>query len=797
MNNFRYAVRTLRKNIGFTLTVVILLALGIGGNIAVFSIVNAALLRPLPYEHPDRLVELWGNVQRAIVERRGGSMLDYRDWKDQNHSFDGLASFWDTTFAIRRAEERVPVRGQVVGSEYFRLLGLKPVLGRDFRPEEETDSTLTPVVVLAHEFWAQRMGSDPAVIGKQLTLDTSNYTVVGVMPRGFRGIDDQAELWIPTASLPERAQQFRDRGTRGLVVLGRLREGISSAQAQADMDTISRALERAYPATNDKRGVEVASLAEEVFGNVRPALLMLLGAVSLVLLIACANVTNLMLLRTETRHAEIAIRTAIGATRRELLKVVLGETFLLSFAGTALGLLISVWVVDVVLAISPIQLPSFVNVTLDRNVILFAAGLSCFIALLTAIAPALAFAPADVHEALSSNSTRTTGARSTKRFRNALVVGEFALSFVLLLSAGLLIQSFRHLLHIDTGFETSRLLGMRLVFDGETRPKAAAVKEALENLPGVKFVALSNVIPFTGGPASFYSAEGQELRRDATTAPRAYIHFVTPGYFQTMGIPMRQGRDFTITEPESSVIVSEKVAQRFWPGQDPIGKRIKIGQSDSTNPWMNIVAVVGETKTRDIPDNPTQDPDLYMTFERYGGSPGVLIRSGIEPANLIPVVLNEIKRVDKLAVVSNPSTIEELMRPRTAPARFLSSLSGIFSGMALVLALVGIYGSMSYTVAQRTREFGVRIALGANGRDVVRMVLGRSLVLIASGLALGLIGSFFAGRGISGLLIGISATAPSVFLVTSALMVITGLGAAYIPARRAARIDPLLALREE
>jgi len=795
MNNFVYAARTLRKNLGFSMTTILVLGLGIGGTVAIFSIVNAVLLRPLPYDHPDRIVQLWGNVQRTVVERRGGSLPDYQDWKAQSHSFDGLAAFWNATVTMRTANERLPIRSEVVGAEYFRILGVKPVMGRDFRPEEEMDSSLPPVAVLSHEMWRQRMGSDPAIVGKPLTLDSVNYTIIGVLPSGFRGIGDRAEVWVTPASLPERLRNFVERGTRGLVVLGRLAPRVSLDQAQAEMNSVSRALEQAYPGTNEKRGVEVASLVAETFGNVRPALLVLLAAVSLVLLIACANVANLMVLRLEARYAEIAVRAALGASRRELLKRVFSETLLLSAAGAVLGLLISSWAVDLVLALSPIQLPSFVNVTLDFNVIVFTTGLMVFVAVLMTIVPALQLATSDLHDALSNSSSKTIGVRSSHRVRNALVVAEVALSFVLLLTSGLLIESFRQLLSVDAGFQPSNLLTVRVGFEDQMKVKAEAVREALERLPGVQSVATSDFIPFSGGPAAFYYPESDRFTEvDASTMPRTYFHFVTPGFFRTMGMTLRSGRDFTPDDGEQVVIVSEKVVQRFWPGQDPIGKRLRIGRD---NPWMNIVGVVGETRMRGLPENPTPDPDIYLTFSRFGGNPGMLIRTAVEPGSLIPTVINEIKRVDKMAVIVNAATMEDLMRPGLARARFLSSVSGIFSGMALVLALVGIYGSISYAVAQRTREFGIRIALGANRSAVLRLVLSRSLLLVGGGIVLGLIASFFASRVISSLLIGITATAPSVFLITALLMIATGVGAASIPARRATRIDPLNALRQD
>jgi predicted permease len=797
MNSFAYATRTLRKSSGFSLTVVILLTLGIGGTVAIFSIVNAALVRPLPYANPEGLVLLFGNVQRTVVERRGASMPDYRDWKEQNHTFEGLASFWSRTFILRTPEERVPIDGEIVGASYFDLLRVKPARGRTFRAVEETDASLPATVVVSHEFWTKRLAADPAAVGRQLTLNATSHTIIGVMPPGFRGIREGAQLWVTPASLPVREQAFNDRGARGLTALGRLREGVSIEEAQADMDAVSRALERAYPQTNDKRGVEVIQWSEEIFGSVRPALLVLLAAVTLVLLVACANVANLLMLRTETRHAEIALRTAVGASRAEVLKVLLTETMLLSFTGAAMGLLFSGWAVELILAISPIQLPSFVNVTLDSNVVIFAVGLAWATALLLAIIPAVQFVPSDLQEALSGSSARITGVRTTQRFRNSLIVGEVALSFVLLLTAGLLVESFRQLLRVDTGFETSNLLTLRLAFEGEPASKAMAVKESIERLPGVRSVALSSVIPFSVGGAIFYAAEGEAPILDAQLAPRAYLHFVTPGFFKTMGIPLLHGRDFRTTEPNESVMVSQKLAQRFWPGEDPVGKRIRMGRDNSENPWLNIVGVVGNTKTRDIPDNPTQDPDIYFNFGTFGGNPGVLIRTAVEPSALIPTVLSEVKRIDSLVVISNVSTVEALMRPLTARARFLSFLSGVFSVLALVLALVGIHGSMSYTVMQRTREIGIRMALGASRGALLRLVLGRSLALICGGLAFGLIGSYFAGQGISKLLFGVSATSPSAFLAASLLMILGGLAAAYIPARRAARIDPLRALRQE
>jgi len=790
--NFVYAVRTLRKNPSFSLTVMLVLGLAIGGNVGIFSIVNAVMLRPLPYRDSDRLVLLWGNVQRTVVERRGGSFPDYRDWKEQNRTFDGLAVFFDDTFTLTKDDERTTIRGEIVGADYFRLLGIKPIAGRTFHPSEEWTVEAPPVVAVSHDFWTQNLGSNPSVLGTTLLMNNIKFTIVGVLPPGFRGLEDQAELWVPPGALPGVQEGFSARGSRGFAVLGKLREGITLVQAQEDMNSISSSLERAYPETNEKRGVEVASLVQETFGNVRPALLLLLVAIGMVLLIACANLANLMLLRTETRNSEIAIRMAIGASRVELIKLILSETVLLSLLSGVLGLLLSGWLVDAMLAASPVQLPSFVNVNIDGSVVLFAIGLALAAGMLMSIAACLHSAPAVLNDVLKSNSTRTSSDRSAKHFRNGLVVGEVALTVVLLIGAGLLIESFRSLLSVDPGFRPTGLVGLRI---GLSSALSNTVREAIAHLPGVESVALSSGLPYSGGSAIFYTAEGQ-AGVDATNVPRAFVHRITPAYFRTMGIPVVAGRDFATNENALSVIVSQDVVKRFWPGEEGIGKRIKSGRVDADSPWLNIVGVAGNTKTRGLPNNPTADPDLYFPLEGQTANINVLIRTVIEPTSVMTSVRSEIRKLDKAAVLTNVASMDEVMRPLMSRPRFLGWLSGIFSGMALLLAAVGIYGTISSTVTRRTREIGVRMAVGANRGDVIRMVLRHCLALIVSGLVLGLLSAVAVGRGISTLLFGISATDPSVFIGVSVVMIFIGLIAACIPAWRAAQVDPLKALRE-
>jgi putative ABC transport system permease protein len=795
MRDTRYALRMIRNNSGFAATVILVLALGIGANVAIFSIVNAALLRPLPYKSPDRLMLLWGNVQRAAVERRGASFPDYRDWSEQNRSFEGLAAYWSSSFTLSGGENPKLVNAEVVGSNYFGLLGVSPEKGRTFLPGEETDFGAAPVAIVGHAFWRDELGSSPNVIGTSIELDSQPFTIVGVMPAGFLGLTDQAQVWVPPAIL-SGAEQLTRRGDRWFVAVGRLRDGVTREQAQAEMDVISRSLEAANPATNEKRGVEVASLVDETFGSVRPALVALLGAVGMVLLIACANVANLLLVRTEGRHAEIAVRTVLGASRRDLMKLLLTESFVMSFFGAALGLVLSTWIVQFILTASPIQLPSFVNVGIDRDVILFAAFLTVITAVFMGLAPALQAEPSSLSETLKSGSMRTTGAVARRRFRSALVIAEVALTFVLLAGAGLFFESFRKLSQVDPGFRTDHLLTASITAPRGATVNLQTIRESVESLPGVESVTLANSVPFTGANAIFYTAEGQS-EVDATSVPRAYVHRVTPGYFGTMGIRLVSGREFQSTEPRDSVIVSEAVVHRFWPGQDGVGKRIKAGGVTSNTPWLNIVGVVHETKTRSLPNNPTADPDLYFAYPVPPNSVSLLVRTTLDPASIASTVQDELHRVNPASLVANVATMDELTAPLTARSRFTSWLTGAFSVAALILALIGIYGTMSYTVTQRSREIGIRIALGASSGDVFGIVVGRALTMIGIGLVAGVAGSVALSRGIADLLFGVSPTDLSVFAVVSALVLTTGVLAAFIPARRAVRIDPTRALREE
>jgi predicted permease len=468
----------------------------------------------------------------------------------------------------------------------------------------------------------------------------------------------------------------------------------------------------------------------------------------------------------------------------------------MSFFGTLLGLLLSRWIVQLILTASPIQLPSFVNVSIDREVILFAAVLTLITAVFMGLAPALQAQPSSLSETLKSGSLRTTGAVVRRRFRSVLVIAEVALTFVLLAGAGLFFESFRRLSQVDPGFRSDHLLTASITAPRGATLNLQAIHESVKSLPGVESVTLANSVPFTGASAIFYTAEGQS-EVDATTVPRAYIHRVTPGYFGTMGIALINGREFESTEPQNSVIVSEAVIKRFWPGQDGVGKRIKPGGVTSSAPWMNIVGVVRETKTRSLPNNPTADPDLYFAYPGPPDSVSLLVRTTVDPASIGSTVRDALHHDSPASLVANIATMDELIAPMTARSRFTTWLTGAFSLVALLLALIGIYGTMSYTVSQRTREIGIRIALGAKTGDVFRIVVGRALAMIGIGLVAGILVSIALSHGIAGLLFGVSPTDPSVYVLVAALVIATGALAAFLPARRAIHIDPTLALREE
>jgi len=809
----RYALRTLRKSPGFTIVAVLALAIGIGANTAIFSLIDAIREKALPYKDPSTLVELWGNVVRAKVERRGASYPDYLDWRARSKSFEDVAAFDGQLMTLVGSEDPERINTEFVSAPYFSLLGASPARGRVFQADEDAVAKPAQVVVLSDGLWKRRFGADPQIVGRTLTLCCAarQYTVVGVMPPGFKGLSDIAELWVPFAMYAPPST-MAERGSRGFAALARLKPGVSMDAAQRELDGISRQLEREYPLTNEKRAVELTPLDVELVGTLRPALLTLMAAVAFVLLIACANVANLLIARSEARRREIAVRTALGAGRARLLRQLITEGCVLTLIGAAIGLLLARASVAVLIAQSPVTFPSFVSPGLDLRIAAFTVAVSLACGILVGLAPGLQARSIDLSGALKE-SARGSDGRHTQRVRNALVVTELSLAVVLLVGAGLTIRSVRNLAALNPGFDPDSVLTLHVSIPRtSTAPLTAATQtpsppvvysrallDRLRAVPGVASVALGSDLPLDGNAsASLYTAEGQPAT-NAQNVPRAYNHRVSPDFFGALRIPFVSGRTFTDAEATAgspAVIVSERVVKRFWPGQDPIGKRIKFGPIASTGAWLTIVGVVGEVKYRALPDNPTTDPDIYLPFIDRNSQVAVVVRTSVTPASLVAPLRGVVRSADPSIPIYGVAPMAELIASQTSQSRFTMWLMGVFAAVALSLAVIGIYGVMSYLVTQRTREIGIRLALGAGGRDILGLVVGNGARLIGAGIAIGLTASFALQRLVSSLLFGVTA-ADAVSGGAVAILSVVALVACYLPAIRATRVSPLNALRYE
>jgi predicted permease len=802
----RYALRTLGRAPGFTVVAVAVLAIGIGGNTAIFSVVDAMRTHALPYRNADRLVELWGNVARTKVERRGASFPDFTDWRANATSFEDMAAFDPQLMTLAGGNEPERVSTEFVSAPYFSLLGISAARGRTFLPQEDEVTRPVPVVVLSDGLWKRRFGSDPQVIGRALTLNARAYTVIGVMPPRFKGLSDAAELWIPFA-LYAPPRVMAERGSRGFVAVARLKPGVRLSAAQAELDAISKELARTYPDTNSNRGVEASPLDTELLGTLRPALLTLMAAVAFVLLIACANVANLLIARSEARRREIAVRTALGAGRGRLLRQLITEGCVLTAIGAVVGLVLARAAVAALVAASPVTFPSFVSPGLDLRVAGFTVLLSVVCGILVGLAPAIQAQANGIGDGLKESARGSDGRRS-QQMRNALVVAEVSLAVVLLVGAGLMIRSVRKLSALNPGFDPSSVLTLHVSIP---RTAAAAgspstpsvygrtLLTGIDSVPGVVQAALGTDLPLDGdASAVFYSAEGQPAMT-AQNIPRAYVHRVTPTFFSTLQIPIASGRAFTegdAAPASQAVIVSERVWKRFWPTANPIGKRVKFGPLTSDNPWMSIVGVVGEVKYRGLPENPTADPDIYLPFLDRNSQVSIVVRTSTSPASIAPSVRGAIRAVDSSIAVYGAAPMSDLVSAQTAQSRFTTWLMGVFAAAALLLAVVGIYGVMSYLVTQRTREIGIRLALGATPSHVRRLIVGSGARMIGAGMVIGAVAAFAMTRLLSSLLYEVGAT-DAAAAGAIALLGVVALIACYVPAVRATRVSPLQALRYE
>ncbi|HLM55649.1 MAG TPA: ABC transporter permease [Pyrinomonadaceae bacterium] len=803
--DLRYGLRGLLKNPGFTAVAVIALALGIGANSAIFSVVNTILLRPLPYKDPERLVTVWEEAAKSGYPRDTPAAGNYVDWRDQNQVFEGMAALADESFNLTGSGEPERIDGRRVSASFFPLMGVEPRVGRAFLPEEDQPGA-TRVVVLSHGLWQRRFGGDVRITGQPVTLNGETYTVVGVMPQGFQFPDREAQLWVPIAFTP---QQAANRNRHYLRVVARTKPGVSVEQAQAEMSNIATRLQQQYPQSNAGLGAVVVPLHEYLVGDIRPALLVLLGAVGFVLLVACANVANLLLARAAARQKEIALRVALGASRLRLIRQFLTESLLLSAVGGVVGLLLSVWGVNVLKAFIPATISQAGDISIDGRVLGFTLLVSLLTGLVFGLAPAAQASKFNLNETLKEGGRDTASGARGNRIRGLLVVAEVAVSLVLLIGAGLLINSFLRLRSVNPGFSTENLLTMGVVLPQQKYTDAARraafyaeMLRRVEALPGVKSAAVTNWIPLIKQGDSI--TVGIDGRPDPGPGKRPSVvtRVVSPRYPDTMGIRLLSGRHFNEQDRADSLnvaLISETMARKFWPGEDALGKRFTPGSPTSTNPddWITVIGVVNDVKQMELTAEPK--PQMYLSYNQAGffAPRHLVVKTEVEPRSLASSVRSVVWEIDRDQPVSNISTMEEVLSESIARQRFSMLLLGVFAGLALLLAAVGIYGVMSYSIAQRTREIGIRMALGAQKRDVLRLAVGQGLKLVLVGVAVGLVASLVLTRVMTSLLFGVGANDPATLAVISVFLIGVALFASYLPARRATKVDPLVALRYE
>jgi len=813
MSDLRFAWRALWKSPSTTLGAMLALALGIGATTTMFGLLNAVALRPLPYPESDRLVELWGNVERAIVERRGTSIPDYLDWRAKSKSFDFMSAWSQNGFIRYGGGEPERLSGEVVAGDYFAVLGVEPLVGRTLTPlDDEGNAPL--VAVIGERLWERAFGRDPDVIGRSMQLGTRVFTIVGVAPAQFTGRSDASEVWVSmiASTSPEGRAA---RGSRGFPALARLAPGVTVTAAQADVTNVAKQLEQAYPESNEKRGVEVSPLVNEVFGQIRPAISLLFGAVAFVLVIACASVASLLLARTESRRREFSLRRAIGANEVRLLRLMLSESAWVVLLGGTTGCLLAMWAGDALLALSPVQLPSFAAPGVDWRTMLFVLLLGVLITVVIGLSPLRSMRKHSLAQDLREGAIEGRGGSSARTLQ-VIVAGQVAVTVTLLVGAVLFGRSFAALARFDPGFESDGVLSMRVQLPvvagaqaaapAATTPQgndagapAMALLEALRGLPGVTQAALASAAPLTGSSAIFYAAEGMG-EVDATNAPRAYIHRVSPGYVEAMGLRLIDGRTFGSTDvgaTNNNVMVTAALAQRFWPGESAIGRRIKGGSLTSESPWWTIVGVLKDANLRGIPQNPTRDPDIFLPFNGSARAFAVLLRTNGDPSLLTRPAYDVMSRREPGLAVFSVQEMNELVAQQLAASRFLTWLTGVFAGTALVLAIIGIYGLLAYWVGQRTREIGVRAALGAGRAQLIGLVVGQGVTLAVIGVVAGGLAAAGLGRFVETQLYAVRPFDVVSFAATAGVMIATAFIASLVPAFRALRVDPISALRGE
>jgi putative ABC transport system permease protein len=798
----------LQKNPGFTALAVVTMALGIGANTAIFSFVSASLIRPLPYKDSNQLVRLWAaNVQRGVT-RDTTSYPDFTDWKDQSHAFECMAAFRGQVFNLSGGDQPERLVGLQVSQEFFRVFQVPMERGRGFLPEE-MEPGKDHVVVLSDSLWQRRFGRDPSLPGRMLRLNDESYMVIGILPADFAFFDNEGGVYIPLTLRPP------GRCTGYLNVLARLKAGLSLPEAQSEMDVICQRLWQQYPWVCRGTGIRVETLQDSIVGDDKPSLFIVMGAVGFVLLIACANVANLLLARALVRQREFAVRSTLGASRARLVQQLLTESLLTGLSGGMLGVLVAVWgarLLDALL-FGNLPLPSTAKFDIDFRVLSFAVFASLLTGIVFGLVPALGASQVDLNDSLKEGGRSLSGSLRRNRLRSLLIVSEIAFALVLLTGAGLMIKSFLLLQAVKPGLRPDNVVTMGLNLSkkkySKSRPPGIFFEQALERIekiPGVQSAAVVMDLPLAG------SSSRLSIRPEGPLDPsgqlfNAGFNLVSPHYFRTLGIPLRKGRDFTERDRAGAAgvtIINETMAHHFWPGEDAIGKQIMVGDGVKFGPWLSVIAVVADVKHQGL-DQPARAEvfvpclqDQYKidsVVEDYWMS--LVVRTTSDSLRLVSAVRNSVWSVDRDQPVSDIQTMEQVLSRSVALPRVMTLLFGTFASLALLLALVGMYGVMSYSAAQRTHEIGIRVALGAQHKDVLRLVLGQGLALTVIGLVLGLGGAVVLTRVLTGFLYGVTPTDPVTFAIVSLGLTAVALLATYLPARRATKVDPLVALRHE
>lgn len=820
-HDIRYGARMLIKQPAFTIVAVLTLALGIGANTAIFSVVNAVLLRPLPFPNPDRLVMINTiNLARGITNF-GTSTPDFLAWRERNHSFEKIAAFSSMSFNISGRSEPERVTGAQASADVFTVLGVMPSQGRIFTPEEEIFGR-HHVVILSDALWKGRFAADPSIVGQSMMLNGEPFTIIGVMPRSFQFPDQRIALWAPLAIAD--GSENSTRGNYWLGVIGRLKPGVEPAAAQTEMDAIYRQLEQEETLISGF-GTQVVRLHEAAVGGVKTALSVLLASVALVLLIACANVANLLIARAAARQREIAVRTALGAGRGRLICQLLTESLLLGLAGGALGFFFALWGVDALVKLGP-NVPRLDEISIDQTVLLFTFTLAVLTSVIFGLVPALQSSKADLNETLKESARGSVGARR-RLLGNSLVIAEIALSFVLLIGAGLLINSLLRLQRVNPGFRTDHILTLQISLPEtkypQSRPEPITaffqqLTDRVKSLPAVEAVSMTSAMPLTNsGWGKLFTVQDRPAPKSLDEVPNVQYRQVSPEYFGTLAIPVLQGRGFDERDTPRTqpvAVINETAARRFFSDIDPIGKTIYLGAPEELVPAgilppgfkflrFQIVGVIGDVRHNGL--SQALMPEVYTLhaqelagkFANPSSTMSLAVRTKTDPTSLVAAIRREVLELDREQPIDAVATMEELLSTSLSQARFSTLLLAIFASVALVLAAVGIYGVMAYTVAQRTHEIGIRMALGAQSSNVLSLIMRQGLLLAFAGTAIGLVAALGLTRVMTSLLYEVSPNDPVTFATDALILTGVCLVASFVPARRAMKVDPLVALRYE